>query len=614
MSFETNPFDLKDVLERAKMGKLQLPDFQRSWVWDVNRIRDVIASVVAGYPVGAIMTLQTGGEVRFLPRAIQGVTPQKDADELILDGQQRTTSLYRAMMHPEVVETETERGKKTKAWFYIDIRKAQADAADLAEAVIYVDESKTRKSRGSNVALDLTTEAKEYEALHFPVNRSFDALTWIVGALNHVGPEHQELITWFSKSVLDRLSSYKIPIIRLGKDTNREAVCLVFEKVNTGGKALDAFELVTAAFAAESGDVRLREEWAAQKERLFEHKVLHRMEPTDFLQVVSLLHTGEKRDEAVASGKSERELPAVSAKRATLLALPLSAYQKHKADVEAAFVKAAKFLHRLRIFKAKDLPYKTQLVPLAAIIHRLGSDYDNADVRQRLEKWYWNGVFGELYGSATDTRVANDFQQVPHWARTDEGLPATIADASFKPRRLDGMRTRVSAAYKGMNALLMAHGARDWLSGETFEQQNFFGEDVDVHHIFPRAWCKAAKIERNRYDAVPNRTPLALRTNRILGGKAPSEYLTDLEAGAPNRAAVDPDGVNARLATHLIDPSLLRADDFEAHYAARRAALLDLIRSVIGDQSVQAEERVELDAFDDSDYADEDEQDFVEAA
>ena len=68
-----------------------------------------------------------------------------------------------------------------------------------------------------------------------------------------------------------------------------------------------------------------------------------------------------------------------------------------------------------------------------------------------------------------------------------------MKDGLFRADRLLTMRTRLSAAYKGVHALLMREGARDFRTGESFNQAIFFDEGVDIHHIFPEAWCKAAR-------------------------------------------------------------------------------------------------------------------------
>jgi hypothetical protein len=87
------------------------------------------------------------------------------------------------------------------------------------------------------------------------------------------------------------------------------------------------------------------------------------------------------------------------------------------------------------VYGVKDLPYQSQLLPLAAILADLGP---KADTRAKLVRWWWCGVFGELYGSAIETRFARDVQEVPAWIAGGEE-PATVRDATFRSERLDTM-------------------------------------------------------------------------------------------------------------------------------------------------------------------------------
>src|SRR5271166_4259582 len=145
----------------------------------------------------------------------------------------------------------------------------------------------------------------------------------------------------FRRKVLTAFRTYQLPVISLGKTTSKEAVCLVFEKVNTGGVPLSVFELVTASFAAEN--YNLRDDWHGNKarnvkgraERIKDEAILETVEPTDFLQAVCLLHTYEKRQNDVAAGKTGKAAAAVSAKRAAVLDLSLDEYQRWASKVEA---------------------------------------------------------------------------------------------------------------------------------------------------------------------------------------------------------------------------------------------------------------------------------------
>ena len=89
-TFQTNPIDLITLLHDCDTGALQLPDFQRSWVWDEDRIKSLIASVSMAFPVGALMTLGTGGSVNFKPRPVEGapdIAKTREPEALLLDGQ-----------------------------------------------------------------------------------------------------------------------------------------------------------------------------------------------------------------------------------------------------------------------------------------------------------------------------------------------------------------------------------------------------------------------------------------------------------------------------------------------------------------------------------------------
>jgi len=152
----------------------------------------------------------------------------------------------------------------------------------------------------------------------------------------------------------------------------------------------------------------------------------------------------------------------------------------------------------------------------------------------------------------------------------------------FRADRLKTMRMRLSAAYKGMNALLMKEGAQDFRSGQKFDHTVFFGENVDIHHIFPQAWCKAQGIAPAVFDSIINKTPLSDRTNRIIGGVAPSGYLARLEGGNSSAPPIASETLDSYLQSHLIDPALLRADNFEAFMQDRQKRLLGLIEQAMG--------------------------------
>src|SRR5437867_10572291 len=297
---------------------------------------------------------------------------------------------------------------------------------------------------------------------------------------------------------------------------------------------------------------------------------------TDFLQAVSLFHTRDRRRAAEQAGKEGKDLPAVTCNRQALLNLPLEAYKKYETQVERGFVQASKFLHLLHIYRIFDLPYQSQIVPLAAILTDIGDSWEHDTNREKLVRWYWNGVFGELYGSTVENRIAKDFMEVPGWLKGG-AEPSTVSVTIFRADRLKTMRMRLSAAYKGMNAFLMKEGAQDFRSGQKFDHTVFYGESVDIHHIFPQDWCKRRGIKAAVYDSIINKTPLSYRTNRMIGGSAPSEYLAKLEAGNATTPPIARERLDGYLRSHLIDPQLLRVDQFDAFMAQMQTRLSSLL-------------------------------------
>lgn len=601
--FETTREDLKRILRDVHEGKLQLPDFQRDYVWNESDVRSLIASIAKGFPVGALLTLETGGPVAFKPRLLAGVPTREYAPEgLLLDGQQRMTSLYQSMFSPNPVKTRTPKGKEIDRYYYLDIKAALQDGADFEEAIVGVPRDRiVRTDFGKTVVLDLSSREKEFELDMFPLNLVFDCHDWIYPWRDYWstrGRDVNGLDKDLYRGILEPIDDYKMPIIRLDKKNSREAICLVFEKVNVGGKKLDAFELVTAIYAASTFD--LREDWngpsavknadpkPGRRQRMIgklqRRDVLTQIANTDFLQACTLLHTMEVRRSREIEGYRDKELPQVSCKRDALLGLPLAAYQRYADPVESGFVQAAAFLNERKIIWNKDIPYQPQLIALSAVFAHMGHAAETATAKTKLSQWYWSVALGELYGSTTETRLARDVPELIEWIKGSPVRPRSIDEALFQKDRLLTLRSRLAAAYKGIHALLMGQGCRDFITGKPADIMTFFNDEIDVHHVFPQAYCATRGIDPGLVNSIVNKTPLSKWSNIRIGGDAPSVYLKRIE---------EKDGIPAAtldeiLRTHLIDPDCLRRDDFEGFFAARQEALAGLVARAM-DKPVVAE-------------------------
>lgn len=581
-NFDSTKTALPDIIKSITEGKIQLPDFQRGWVWDDEHVRSLLVSIARSFPVGAVMLLDTGGEVKFQVRPVENVDFPNGLpapDQLILDGQQRLTSLTQVLALDKPVKTFDEKKNAIQRHYYIDIEVALQEGR-IDEAFFAVDAERQIKSNfGRKVDLDVSTRELECKQLMFPCNMIFRHSKWIAD-LFKFSAEGMGKYLEFQEKVIKAFESYLLPVIALDKTTSKEAVCLVFEKVNTGGVSLTVFELITASFAAEG--FNLRDDWfgsrlrkvEGRRERLKMEPLLEPIENTDFVQAITLLQTQARRQADFATGKSGKAAAAVSAKRVSMLALRLEDYHRWASEVETGFKLAAKFLRKECFFAARDLPYRTQIVPLAAVLTLLKERWLEPRIYDKLSQWFWCGVLGELYGGAVETRIANDLEELLGWFENDSAQPRTVYEANFQSNRLYTLRSRNSAAYKGLNILVLRDGARDFFWKAEVQELDTQDVNLDIHHIFPQEWCRTQKIDRKVFDSIVNKTPISYKANRMIGKKAPSEYLVALQ----NHKQVQiPDAeMDAILTSHLVDSACLRSNDFSAFTAKRAQALLEL--------------------------------------
>src|SRR6266536_1315397 len=348
----------------------------------------------------------------------------------------------------------------------------------------------------------------------------------------YAGDDDSRWQSWesFTTDVLENVKQYQVPVIKLTKETPKEAVCTVFEKVNTGGVPLNVFELLTATyagdreyFAANGEDFQLTDHWKRVKSELSAYAMLGQLESTDFLQAVCFVSTHFQR--RGRPGADPCTQPAASCKRKDILYLPLPEYVTWAPRIVAALRWSGRFLTRQGIFGAIDLPYRSQIPPLAAIRTVLGDESDTPQADSKITQWYWRGVL----------------------------------------------------------ALLMKQGCVDWTyTKEPIDATIFDDQQVDLALVFPKAWCDKNRLPRERQNSIVNKTPLTHRARRIIGNRAPDTYIAALEA----ESGLQGNWLDDIISTHLIDAANLRAPDFNAFYASRSAELIGLIEDAIGKRAV----------------------------
>ena len=584
--FNSDDVPLADLLERAASGELQLPDFQRGWVWDDDHIQSLLALDFA------VVSDRGGHDAgrRQSRCELQGETARRGQAEPAAETRdaaaRRPAAANVAVSGPEVpetrVRTRSSRGKRLLRHYYAKIEACIDPSADREEkGIVGIPADRIiRSDFGRKVDLDLTTRDHEIAAQMFPLDiilDGSDTMDWSVAYLDSKrGDMARRLDKWkrFHQEVIQPFQQYNVPTIELAKPTPKEAVCQVFEKVNTGGVTLTVFELLTATYAAD--DFELRKDWEARQKRLSQFELLKKVDATAFLQIVTLLATYHRRRSHLDAHLEDDKAPAISCKRREVLRLSLADYEQWADRAEKGLLRTVPFLHSQCMFRYRDIPYTTQLVPLAAIFGWLEGRAESYESLQRLGRWFWCGILGEMYGGGTETRFALDLEDCVAWTEgsPDSAQPRTVQAAQFQAERLLTLRTRNSAAYKGLHALQMKQGARDFKTGQPIDVHAYLEQAIDIHHVFPRHWCDTHGdkhgIDWGIANCIVNKTALDARTNRRIGGSAPSVYLSRIESGD----GIEPHVLDGFLRSHDIDPVALRRDDFGHYFNQRFESLL----------------------------------------
>lgn len=585
-----------------KSGAIQLPSIQRDWTWNDEKVRDIIASVISDYPIGAVLFLECKKIPDFECTPINGVELSEDVspENLILDGQQRLTAIYCAMYNVGKPVYVTKGKKAEEHFYYLDIEKVLEDTNDKFDAIISVPKNKKIKknNKDKNSGLDLSTIEKEFENKMFPLN--------II--LNHEEETAENLMTkskWENQckdyyrekdeklyrqicaqfesleKIFDKLNRYTIPVISLSKNTKLDAVCKIFEKVNSSNEPLTAFDLLNAIYAKKK--CNLNNEWEEIKRKTFSKGILTGIAPKDFLRACKLF-AGYKNNSYD------------NFKKNIIIDLKYEDYESSKEIVAEGFKKAKALLEEEGIISQNRLPYSSQLIPLSVICALLAENIANSDnVRQKVKQWYWCGVFSKYYeNAANDSKFFKNISSVMDWiVDGDKKTPDMVKDFSFDLEKLKDITANSGALFYGIIALIVKNNCKDFASGRFIKDLFRSGnedETVEIHHIFPKESYE--NKYRNFIDSVINKTPISRKTNKVLGDVAPSVYLEKITTGdysdgkkkkrVKNTSAdfVSRENLKSHLLSHFINISDLESDNFEDFICHRAMYLLNEIALV----------------------------------
>lgn len=562
---DTNPRALEELLLEIHNRDTALPDFQRDFVWEPSATQELIVSIANNYPAGTILRVRDTAKV-FAARAFDGA-PRLDGHRhhfLVLDGQQRLTSLYQAFYG--VGEHR----------YFLDVGKL-LDGADFEDAIFHVRAS-TKFARRRE---DFDVQAKE---MHLPLSvlrgGDGDFRKWSYEVARRLDVSQraalQDKLYALETRWIKTLDNYRFPVVTLSERTTPAALCTIFETLNRTGVKLSVFELLTARFWVQ--DIDLRKLWADAKA---EHSAIARfdVDPYYVLQGISL---------------ACRKAP--SCKRSAVLSMTAANIREWWDRVVAGLALGLEILRDdCKVMLPKWLPYQTILPPLAAILARQGADKSAAAGarRERLKQWFWCVVFSGAYESAPNSKSAKDVVEVGAWF--DGGpVPESIDGFRFDPRTLRDVTPRQRSIYRGTICLTLASGAgaKDFHTQAVITGKLMDEHGIDDHHVFPAAHLERSGVPARKRDCVLNRTLIDRTTNQTIRDRAPSDYLAEIRrtAGFP---------FDAVLTSHCLPTgadSPLLADDYERFLAWRQDRLWQEIQRVTGAKAATDLESADADA------------------
>lgn len=548
---------LRFLLEMIHNRAMALPDFQRDFVWDPYATDELIESIISNYPAGTLLRIKNGQQLLFKPRAFEGAPELNGAKPayLILDGQQRLTSLYQAFYG------------KGEHRYYLDLASLEK-GKDLEDCAFYMKADEGERKYG-------TIELQAHSMV-FPMERVFGGIGGFSGWQNQIlrirGADTstildlQERLTRLHNDWIKPIEEYDFPMVTLNEETSGPAVCMIFETLNRTGVKLSVYDLLTARFWPQ--DFNLRQKW---EEALDENPILEefRIDPYYILQVIALLEPGADKD-----GKSR----APSIKRSAILEMKV---EQARAGWNAAVNGLAEALSILRddcgVLESGLLPYNTIVIPMGAV-WATQKEVTGADVgasRVKILRWFWCSVFGQKYENAPNSQAEKDFAELQRWMKGGEP-PESVSEFKLEVN-LRQVKPRQRAVYRGVMALILQNGALDFHKRGKITSQLLADKrnPVDDHHIFPRTYLDKRAVSASLRDCIINRTFIDRITNRRLSKRAPSDYFTEIQT---KQGDIE---TNETLRSHILPTgtqSPLLDDDFEKFLDWREQALLNIIR------------------------------------
>jgi hypothetical protein len=578
----TVTYNLLQFLTEAKRGAFVIPRFQRPFVWNHAQVKLLIDSISRNYPIGSLLLLQETipNEPFLSSRPIEAVIGESEGDDpatddltqpafppavyYVLDGQQRLTSLVRVFLQAA-----------KDSVYYFDLDKLlETDPGDRNASAWVVRRDEGRKLPGRYVRSDAIADdercmvlAQEYFESHYE-------------PLKSDRPSQRKAVAKVNR-VFETMRNYQIPLVIVDRGDSTEAICRIFETINSTGTRLTTFDLAVARFFPRPD---LHNLWQQSKQR---HSVLERFsaEGERVLQIV-----------AIVSGYQQRSY--VEPTRGTLLNLTGKEILDRWDDCADAFARALEWVEDHGAVPG-NLSNDALLVPLAYFLTKVSDAWKalNPSFNTVLERWYFSHSLQQGARQASNYKIGQTVSALHRWL-TDGALPDI-------PRvRLDEAEllrlAKTDARYQAILSLLRWKGGNDLWTDQPLKT-----DDVEDHHIFPAAIAKRDGIPRRLLDSVSNRLLVSRPTNRNLSDRLPRDYMAKLIREAERTGTLQAKLDQMRTACIPVEDDvqafLESLDPTTVHdFLGRRAKLiLDRVGLVLGDSLDRSHESATQSTYED---------------
>jgi len=579
-------FKITNLISEIHSGKIRLPEFQRDFRWDTNNVAELYSTIISGYPAGTLLLWEVeDGKAKLDTREFEQSLGTLEIKYLVLDGQQRLTSLYQSLMHPYA---ELKGGRKRR--FFVRIDKL-GNPDDAIESYSPNEVSKydldNIDTQVKKLLLPLSVVATD--GLKDWIDR-FARTKWLQSSVDLSNIDlydkiRNDFMNTYTKEnkPLYNLQEYEFNAIVLPSTLGLDAVATIFEKLNTSGVELNIFEILTAKFFK---NVNLREKWDETKTR---NPIIAKFGKDDKDTSIAILIL-----KTILLLKNPSTGPAFEikgeCKRSSLLNdLSSADVMTHWDRVATIFGQVlVKLENDYGVLARKYMPYDTMLVTLAVVfdyVERLVPATSKSKAFAKIRSWYWTSVFANRYDSSTDTKSKDDAEDIVEWISDSTKVPSYVS--SFKPEEVNLREATRGAVYTGVLNHLFMNGIQDFVTGEnirTLVQSS--PSVVDEHHIFPQKYLKrhygdkSDEFTRLR-NSVVNMTVIKDETNRnYIKDEAPSTYLASVDIAKQLPNIEDNHLIPTDVVRTVEDPATRK--QFIDFVNAREASLRNLIgKSVV---------------------------------